>query len=198
MSAILPLSEIQAVNLVLRNMAEAPVNSLTGDIPLEAAQARDTLTETSRALQKRGWFFNTEYVRLSPDNQGEIRLPKNALAVAGYGNFRHRKLTHRNGKLYDIAPFVNSFVFKTPVELKVILGLPFDDLPASAQNFVAYSAARTMQVREISDQVLMQEDNTDETRAWAELQAEQLAAEPLSLKVSTTVQAVLSRIPLGR
>lgn len=178
-------------------MAEAPVNSLTGDIPLEAAQARDTLAETSRALQKRGWFFNTEYVRLSPDNNGEIRLPKNALAVKAWGASRGLRVTHRNGKLYNIAPFQNTFVFTGPVELQIILGLPFDDLPASAQNFVAYSAARTMQVREISDQVLMQEDNTDETRAWAELQAEQLAAEPLSLKVNSTVQAVLSKYPHG-
>lgn len=192
MSAITKLSELKAVNLILRNMAETPVNTLTGNLPLEASLARETLNEASLNLQKQGWFFNTEFHRLVPDHNNEIQLPRNTLSITPIGRSLGEKFTDRSGKLFDIAPFRNSSKFLGPVELKIVFGLPFDDLPASAQSYLALSAARTMASREIGDEVALNEDTSDETRAWAELQAEQVRAEPVTLASSDIVQQVLS------
>jgi hypothetical protein len=194
MAALAPYTELKAVNLILRNMGEAPVNSLSGLVPLEASQARDTLTEVSQEVQKTGWFFNTEYHRLTPDVSGFIYLPANALHVEGFGSYDGLKVAARAGrKLYNMTPLQHGFVWTGPVDLKLVLGLDFDDLPSSARSYIGLRAARVMQVREVGDTVSMNEDQSDETRALAELHAEQLAAEPLSLMDSPSVGLSLTR-----
>lgn len=195
MAAITPMTELRAVNLILKNMGEAPVNSLTGALPLEASQAYDTLTEVSHEVQKPGWYFNTEIRKLVPDHAGQIYLPQNVLAVQTYGVSRSLKVTARGKKLYNITPYNTGYVFTGSVDVELVLGLEFDELPASARSYIGHRAARVMQVREVGDEMSLSEDNTDETRALAELTAEQLAAEPLTLLNSQGVYDVVSRRP---
>jgi len=183
-------TELEAVNLILRNMGEAPVNSLSSP-PLDASEALATLQETSFEVQKRGWYFNTEIYRLSPDNNGNIQLPVNTLHVESTGNSKGTRVVSRNGLLYRIKPFDNGPVFEGPMELRLVLGLDFTDLPASARSYIAIRASRVSQVRSVGDQMSAQDDSQDETRAFAELHAEQLAAERLSLKNSVTVSSGL-------
>lgn len=197
MVAITPKTELMAVNLILRNMGETPVNSLVGNLPIEASQAFNTLVEVSEEVQTPGWFFNREFHRLVPNASDEILLPANTLAVQGYGYARGSKLTVRNRKLYDQSPFKNTFKFAGAMELELILGLPFEDLPASARLYITLRAARVMQVRDVGDQMNAQEDSEDERRALALLHAEQLAAEPLSLTLSNTVYDITSGLPRG-
>lgn len=197
MVAITPMTELKAVNLILRNMGETPVNSLTGLLPLEASQAQETLIEVSEDVQTRGWYFNTETYRLSPDNNDNIALPANTLSVKTTGASKGTRVTNRNKKLYRLTAFDTGFTFEGPMELELVLGLTFDDLPASARRFIALRAARVAQVREAGDEMSFQDDNSDETRAYAELFAEQLAHERLSLRDSETVQNVMSGFPEG-
>ncbi len=195
MVAITPMTELNAVNLILRNMGETPVNSLSGVLPLEASQAHETLIEVSEDVQTRGWYFNTETYRLSPDNNGFIKLPPSTLSVQSVGASRSIRVTKRSGRLYRLDPFNTGFTFEGPMELQLVLGLEFDDLPASARRYVSLRAARVAQVREAGDEMSYQDDGQDETRAWAELFAEQLAHEKLSLKESDTVMDVISGHP---
>lgn len=195
MVAITPMTELSAVNLILRNMGETPVNSLTGLLPLEASQAIETLMEVSEDVQTRGWYFNTEVYRLSPDNNGFIKLPPNTLSVATVGASRSTRVSKRNGRLYRLDPFNTGFTFEGPMEISLVLGLDFADLPASARRYIALKAARVAQVREAGDEMTYQDDSQDETRAWAELFAEQLAHEKLSLRESDTVMEITSGLP---
>lgn len=197
MVAITPKTELNAVNLILRNAGETPVNSLSGEVPLEASQARETLIEVSEDVQSRGWYFNTEVYKLSPDNNGNILLPPNALSVRSEGASRSIPVTVRGRKLYNMTPLATGDVFTGPMVLSIVFGLDFEELPAVARRYITLRAARVFQVRETSDELNAQEDSQDEQRALAELHAEQLAAEPVSLRQSWAVHDVVSRIPSG-
>ncbi len=188
--AVLPYTELEAVNLILRNMGEAPVNSLINP-PLDVAVAIATLKEISFEVQKRGWYFNTEILRLSPDVSGFITLPMNTLHVETTGPSRGTRVVNRGGKLYRIEPYNNGDVFTAAVAIKIVFGLDFNDLPAAARSYVAIRAARVAQVRSVGDAMSAQDDSQDEVRAMAELHAEQLSAEKLSLKNSISVSGSL-------
>lgn len=195
MVAIKQMTELEAVNLILKNMGEAPVNSLSGALPLEASQAFDVLIEVSKEVQTKGWYFNTEYRRLAPDHQGHITLPVNTLSVQTIGDSRGLKVIARGNRLYNISPFANTFKFDGAVSVQIVLGLEFNELPSTARNYIALKAARIAQVRTEGDDMLLNEDKADENEALALLMAEQLRAEPLSLLESTTVLEVASGRP---
>jgi hypothetical protein len=190
MSVITPKTELKAVNLILRNMGETPVNSLTGTLPIEASQAHDTLIEVSEDVQSAGWFFNREYFSLAPDGNGFIYLPANTLSVQSVAENRGTPVEMRGGRLYNMTPFQSSFVFDAPMKLKIILGLEFTDLPSNARRYITLRAARVYQARELGDQVLLQEDSQEERQAHAELHAEQLRREPASLLSSPSVYGI--------
>lgn len=197
MAAITPKTELSAVNLILRNAGETPVNSLSGEVPLEASQARETLIEVSEDVQSRGWYFNTEVYELSPDNNGNILLPPNTLSVRSTGPSRSIPVTQRGRKLYNMTPLATGPVFTGSMTLELVLGLDYEDMPSIARRYIALRAARVFQFRETGDELNTQEDTSDETRALTELHAEQLAAEPVTLRSSWAVNDVLSRRPSG-
>ena len=190
------MTELEAVNLVLKNMGEAPVNSLTGVLPLEAAQAHDALKETSKSVQLQGWYFNREYRTLVPSNSGFIYVPPNTLHVETVGESRAFRVTVRDGRLYNMTPFSDTgYVFEGALKVMIILGLEFVELPSSARHYIARVAARQMQSTHVGDGQVLQEDMQDEARALAYLQAEQLAAEPVSLRSAINVYDAVSGLP---
>lgn len=198
MVAITPTTELAAVNLILRNMGETPINTLSGDIPLEASLARNALLESSEHIQKRGWFFNTEYYRLSPDNRSQITLPLNTLHVECTGDSSGIPVTVRDGnKLYNMTPYHHGLTWDHPVNLMIILGLDFEELPVSARLYIAYRTARLTQAIEVGDALTLNMNVQDETLALANLEAEQLVAEPLSLLDSPDVLAPLAKTVYG-
>ena len=71
-----PMKELDAVNTMLLVAGESPVDTLDGEVlNVDAIQARQALSATSRDVQVEGWHFNTEYnVRLlpSPPLPGEV------------------------------------------------------------------------------------------------------------------------------
>jgi hypothetical protein len=184
-------TKLEAVNLILRNMGETSVNSLLNP-PLDASEALETLEEIATEVQRVGWYFNTEITRLSPTSDGFLYLPTNALHAETYGASKGTNVTVRNGRIYRLEPFNNGFVFTGPLDLKIVYGLEFEELPASARSYVALRAARVHQLRTVGDTVSADDDNRDEQWAKAELEAEQLAAERLSLKKSWSVQSALT------
>ena len=54
-------TQLEAVNIMLHVISEAPVNSLTGTLPLDASLAKSTLEEINREVQSAGWVFNERY-----------------------------------------------------------------------------------------------------------------------------------------
>lgn len=188
-----PSTELEAVNVILMNMGEAPVVTLDGILPLDTAKARDTLSEISEEVQTTGWFWNTEVVTLTPDAQKKINLPRNTLAV----KLRHRivgvNVAARKGQLYRIAEGDNGYTWDSPVTLRITYFLDFDEMPAAARRYITLRAARVYQARELSDDMLLREDTMDEKSSLTLLRAEENENSRRSLKESASVSAVTNR-----
>lgn len=135
------MTELDAVNKMLRACGEQPVNSLEATGVLEAEMARDCLQDASRDVQNEGWHFNTEQrVSLSPDRDGYIVLPANCLRVDTAGYDAGINVVQRGERLYDVVN--HTFVFKTKLTVDMISFLDWQDLPQSARNYIAIVAAR--------------------------------------------------------
>ena len=76
------LTELDAVNSVLANIGQSPVNSLT-DNSVDIGLATRHLGNSSRELQLRGWSFNTDdKYSLTPDSSTEkIAITSTMLSV---------------------------------------------------------------------------------------------------------------------
>ena len=57
---VLPTTELEAVNVMLSNIGESPVNTLEDDNVIDATVARTILKSISREVQALGWNFNTD------------------------------------------------------------------------------------------------------------------------------------------
>ena len=75
-------TELEAVNTILSTIGEAPLNSLTGSLPVDGTVAKNVLNEITREVQSQGWHFNTHYkTTLSRDTNNKIPLASNVLRI---------------------------------------------------------------------------------------------------------------------
>lgn len=173
-----PLTELQAVNIILVNDGESPVSSLDEDGFSEAATAYTTLTEISRTVQDSGWAFNTDYRRsLSPDSfTSEIVLPTDTLWVRPTYTSAGRALVERNRRLYDLE--THSYAFTSSVYVDLCQMLDFVELPSSARYYIALRAARTYQARSTGSASNNAFTSEDEKAARAALKRADSRARP--------------------
>ncbi|QYD70148.1 phage tail protein [Paraburkholderia edwinii] len=131
------LTQLDVVNQCLASMGETPLNSIDSDHPFVAAALLKMKT-TNTQEQAKGWWFNTDYITLTPDpNTKFIYVPADAINVNpdDDGN----ALVIRGRRLYD--RFRSSYEFTAPVSVSLVRELPFDDLPMLANHMIA---ARTV------------------------------------------------------
>lgn len=159
------LTELEAVNGMLMAIHEQPVNTLEDDGILELAIAKQTITEVSRAVQSRGWHFNTlTNVSLVPsDPDREIVLPWNTLRVDTVGCSRIVNVAQRGKKLFNIAK--GTFKFENPVTVDMILFLPFDEIIQPAREYIMIKATRRFQARVMGSQVIEYFSEKEEIQA---------------------------------
>lgn len=173
MSYLTPTSELEAVNVLLRAINEAPVNSLEGTLPVDVASAVDTVREVSRDVQSRGWRWNTEVMTLAPDAGGRVLLPTNLLRATPTNSSDRERYVVRGDYLYNRDDNKNTFVFESPVELEVVLFLAFTDLPEAARRYTTLKAARYFQSNQLGSTQMYQMDAPDEMAALTLLQQEE-------------------------
>ena len=63
--AVAATTELECINIMLAAIGEAPINSLTGTLPVDARIAQSTLSEVNKSVQSEGWSFNTEIDAIS-------------------------------------------------------------------------------------------------------------------------------------
>jgi hypothetical protein len=140
------MKELEAVNILLSVIGEAPIDSLS-DITVnevtDSALARKTLHEVSRDVQAEGWSWNTDNgVSYSPDAQNHVNVPDSALKVvfstSKYGDnqyvVRGLRVYNRNQQTYEIASAV--------IASEVVTNLDWEYLPHAAQQYIVIRAAR--------------------------------------------------------
>ena len=173
MPDIAVMTEIQAVNMMLTTIGEQPVSNLDDLAGLQDASiARDILTNTSRAVQSKGWTFNLEFnVSRTPKNNGEIEIGTNVLRVDSVSKVRSSTsdIVERARKLYDREKNTHQFTIGETVKIDQVIFLPFDDLPEAARRYIAVKSARIFHDRVVGSGELHRFFQEDEIQAWSEL-----------------------------
>ena len=163
--AVAATTELEAINIMLAAIAEAPINSLTGLLPVDAVTAQSTLTEFNKEVQSEGWSFNTETdVTLTRDGSNQISLPSNVLRVDA-NIHQHPTIDpiQRGLKLYDRQN--NKYEFDEDLICTVVYFRDFNEIPEQARRYINIKAARVFVDRLVGDQGLRTYTQEDETRA---------------------------------
>lgn len=170
MAAPSATTKLNAVNVLLNVIGEAPVSTLTNSTNPNVIRAEQILDEVDRQVQSQGWYFNREYgVTLTPDaNTKEI---KPGVAVARCdAEYRGRKVVLRGPRLYDLDN--RTYQFDREVTCEVVYWLDYDELPESARQYIMVSAARKLILRADPNAINYRFTREDEVEAKARFMEE--------------------------
>lgn len=163
-----PMTELDAVNLMLAVIGEAPINSLQVTGLSDAVIAHQTLTEVSREVQEKGWGFNTEDDYVLPLTvEGFINIPANVLRIDAEED-EQINVVQRGQRVYDKDN--KTFVFSRAIKFQIVWMLDYEELPQAARYYIAIRAARKFQKRVVSSDLLERFSADDELTALASLQ----------------------------
>jgi hypothetical protein len=148
---------IDGINRMLRYLGELPIpdDVVIDDLPEghEAVMARKILLETNREEQENRWWFNWFKQTYIPNATGYITIGGNVIALEASNN-RSRYLLN-GGDLYDVDNQTKNFT--SPVELKVLLNIRFEDLPSVFKTYVVLVAAKHLHVYLNGDETTQRE-----------------------------------------
>ena len=161
-------TELEAVNTILSTIGEAPLNTLSGSLPVDGTIAKNVLSEVAREVQSEGFHFNTHYkVTLSRDTDNKIPLATNVVRVELDPNRESKSnydIVQRDGFLYNLAK--NTEVFDKNFEnVKVIYLLPFAEIPEQAKRYITIRASRIFNDRTLGANTLHKFTLEDEEKA---------------------------------
>ena len=166
-----PTTKLEAVNTMLTSIGEQPIQNLNDLAGLsDASIAEQILDNVSRAIQSRGWIFNTDLdVQMPVDQYGEIKLSPDILRVDTTSRVRDgdTDIVERGRKLYDRQK--QTFVFTTKVTVNQIKLLIFEDLPEPARRYISIRASRIFHDRVVGSGELHRFYQEDEMNAWQAL-----------------------------
>lgn len=190
----LPTSQLDAVNIMLSTLGEAPVSDLSASGLSDVATAKTLLHNVSRAVQAEGWHFNTEVdYDLTPEAvTGYLLLPSNQLRVDTTKEYHDTDVAVRGDKLYNRKK--HTFVFTEKVQVDMVVFLPFEDMPEAARNYITIKAARIYQTNVLGSELLEKFTADDEMSAMILLKdAEGFTADYNMLSDSYSVASILTR-----
>lgn len=140
------MTELEALNMLLRLIGATPVNDINTTYP-EAANARATLTRIRRKVQKRGWWFNIDYsLCYEPNEDGEVVVSNDITSLVA----EDRRYILRGTKMYDKVnqTFQHACTIRA---IKTIRTLQWDDMPESVREHCAYFAGAEFVRDELED-----------------------------------------------
>jgi len=170
--ALTSLTQLEAVNLMLSVIGEAPIQSLTDTGVATVDTAKRLLDDVSREVQSAGWHFNTQYNwPLAIDVDGHVPVPSNAVRVDVDQNRANASLdvTVRDNRLYDLYNRTFVFTVASPIKVQMVELLAFSNLPDAARRYIAIRAARKLQDRVLGDSNAHGYSAQDEIEAKAAL-----------------------------
>jgi len=191
MLATTPTTVLEAVNLMLSTIGEAPVSTVENSGVLDAVTARQQLSVINREVQTRGWHWNTEEnVTITPSHpDGFIILPSNTLRVDA--SDVDIDAVQRGNRLYDRKN--RTYQFSRPVTVDLILLLPFEELPEAARFYITIRAARKFQEGVLGSPELSQFTLRDEIMAKATLEDAEANTADFNILNNISVREVLLR-----
>lgn len=185
------LTRLMVVNACLKSMGETPLNSLDADHPYVQA-ALNTLSETNTLEQSVGWWFNTDYVRLTNDpGTGFVYVPADAINVEFDDTLfvqRGKRVWNSIDSTYDIGRVVHA---------KVIREIPFTDLPTNVQQMVSMRTQLDFQSAFDADDAKYKKLYQAYTQAYSRVRRMHINNQRINMLHSPHAQRVLSGIQPG-
>ena len=161
-------SELEAVNTILSTIGEAPLNSLTGSLPVDGTIAKNVLSEVAREVQSQGWHFNTHYkATLTRDTDNKIPVASNVVRVELDPTLYSKSsydIVQRDAYVYNLAK--NTNIFDTNFDnVTIVYLLPFDEIPEQAKRYITIRSARIFHDRTLGANTLHKFSQEDELKA---------------------------------
>ena len=182
------MTELEAVNVLLTTIGEAPVNTLTGNQVTDVSIAKQVLNEVSREVQAQGWHFNTEDgVELSPDGFKEIIVPADTARI----DARYYNIVRREGKLFDLDK--RSYEFTSKIKVSIVYFQDFLQLPDVAKKYITTRASRIFSDRLLNSETIHKMTSRDEQKALIDLKEYQGDTADYNMMDSFSVSRVMNR-----
>jgi hypothetical protein len=165
---VLATTELEAVNIMLAAIGEAPVATLEEDTIEDAQIALNTLRQVSKELQSRGWHFNTDYdYPLNVDGvTSKITYPLTAARVDAMPS-EEVDVVKRGAFLYNRTD--RTFLFTgTTLDCKIVWMFDFEDLPQPLRVYITLKAARRFAEDVLGDEATVKWTERDEMEAKVE------------------------------
>jgi hypothetical protein len=165
---VTPMTELEAVNAMLAAISESPVATLDDDTVLDAAQARTTLLNEMRAIQSKGWHWNSDYeYELTPNVSNNILIPATA-AFVDPSKIAGKDYVWRGTRLYDRKN--KTYVITEAVKCDIIWLLPFEEMPECFRRYVYIAAITKFVDQQMGDQAIHQYTEQDHLEARVEIE----------------------------
>jgi hypothetical protein len=182
------MTELEAVNIILTAIGEAPINTLAGNQVVDVAVARQILNEVSREVQSQGWYFNTETrVPLSPDLYKNINLPADTSRIDIDG----MNVVVRDSKLFDLTN--RTFEFTSIQYATIVYYQDFEIMPDVAKRYVAVRSSRIFSDRMVNSDSIHQMLTKDEQRALIDLKEYEGDTADYNMMDNYSVSRVMNR-----
>ena len=205
------LTELEAVNGILRMLGRRHVNSLAAaDLTADASFSLQELRQVSRQVQLQGWHFNSERsVKLTKNASNRVPLTDDIARVDNAKRAGPRMmgvdiimrvhatdgacLYDKNADSRDEDPF--DFADVNEVRVDLVRLLDYEKTPDAFRHYVQIRAGRNVQARIIADPALYRFSLDDEARALQVLAKEELDTSDASALNQWWMRR---RSPLGR
>lgn len=195
------LTTLDVVNACLATMGESPLNALDADHPY-VQSALNTMGTASTLELGRGWWFNTDIVKLKPEaERGFVYLPEDTLNV----DTPAKQLVQRGRRLYDkwnsTYDMTNALaaIGLPYIPATLVRDVPFDDLPVLAQHLVSARTALQFQADYDADSQRYQELGQHYQQIFNAMGAQNIRNSNVNMFNSPGVADKLSRIrPLSQ
>ena len=184
------LDTLSVVNEMLGTLGEAPINDIDAFHPM-VPRCVATLNTMNITVQADKWWFNTEYLTLTPQvGTGEILLPTDCLSADACR--ASPRVTMRDGKLYNLDDATYIFTANVAVEIKRLV--PFDQTPFTARVYIGCRAVQKFQSTIDGDQAKMRDLGTETKNAYIVFNAEHIRNAQVNFLARPSTAAVLNNM----
>ena len=182
------MTVLEAVNVLLTTIGEAPVNTLTGNQVTDVTIANQVLTEVSREVQPQGWHFNSEdKVVLSRNEFNFIVIPADVARI----DTPDYNTVIRGDKLFNLD--TRSYEFTTTVEASIVYYQDFLELPDVVKKYITTRAARIFSDRMLNSETIHRMVSRDEQKALIDLKDFEGDTADFNMMDSYSVSRVMNR-----
>lgn len=183
---------LEAVNTLLENIGEMPVDQLDNQQIQDARVAERTILEFHREGQLRGWSWNreTSYPFEKDKVTKEVVVPANVINFSVDQYRWDGRFILRGQRVYDT--WIRSYKLEddiTEIHADVVWLLPWDDSPEAFNRWTTIRAARVFASRVLGSDSIVKYTALDEQMALTELMRVELdQSKPNSLTGGPTLR----------